>query len=660
MLKFIRQIKSALSSDLTPSDLATHLSELDPKYTFKERMVALGLIMDWIRLPVKSPPPEGVPSYVHSRDLRFKFLFQFLERHPEEAQHLASTLQELMVPGGAVGLYCLIGISEKPGFFVELTNRMVQNSLPDTFTEKDISETFKNLFAAEEDAIWIETSFKNILPAFEEFAHKNSISFDAVKNDRIEAMIILGAKIASLGTDQDIRRRLDKKRFTDSSFLRLNRAINREQRDDELILREVSASRLDLQTIRNNIEATGVSVDLIFKLEKISSILDRIEMLIYLEREAGPVMTGQFIGRLVRDELKSRSVNDYIRENLHLLTRKIVERAGEKGDHYIATTKDEKRTLFIAAALAGILTTFTAVVKFYIGAFHLPLFFEGFFFFVNYAFGFLAMQKWHLALSSKQPAYLASALSRKFESFMKTKELDEVTSEVKKIVNSQLLTTFGNLLLVIPVTIAVDWAWVYLFGHHIMTADYAASTIDKHNIFTSLTIPFAILTGVCLWLSSVVAGWVENWLVFREIPEAIRNNTLLKNAFGKVHVNSMADQFAATMGGIAGNTSIAFLLATPIIIGKFSGLPLDIRHVTLATGTITLALNSMEWDFLRDWPTMLNMVLSVLTIGFFNFTVSFYCSIRMAAMARNVDSRYLKIIFKYSFRKRTRPLAGQQ
>lgn len=652
MLKFIRQIKSALSSDLTPSDLATHLSELDPKYSFKERMVALALIMDWIRLPVKSPPAEGVPAFVHSRDLRFKFLFQFLERHPEEAKHLAATLQEIIVPGGAVGLYCLIGISEKPGFFVELTNRLVQKSLPDTFTEKDISETFKNLFATEEDAIWIETSFKNILPLFEEFASQNSISFDALKNDRLEAMIILGAQIASLGTSQDIRRRLDKKRFIDSSFLRLNRAINKEQRDDQLILKEISASRIDLQTIRQNIEATGVSVDLIFKLEKIDSILDRIEMLIYLSQESGPAMNGQFVGRLIRDELKSRSVNDYIRENIHLLTRKIVERAGEKGDHYIANTSDEKKSLFYAAALAGILTTFTAVVKFYIGAFHLPLFFEGFFFFINYAFGFLAMQKWHLALSSKQPAYTASALSRKFEAFKQTKELDEVTSEVKKIINSQMITTFGNLLLVIPVTIAVDWGWYYAFGHHIMSAEYAASTIDKHNIFTSLTVPFAILTGVLLWLSSVVAGWVENWLVFREIPEAIRVNSLLKTALGKNQVNAMADHFAATMGGIAGNVSIAFFLATPIIIGKFTAIPLDIRHVTLATGTMTLALNSLEWDFFKDWPTMLNMVLSVIVIGFFNFGISFYCSIRMAAMARNVESRYLKIIFKYSFRKR--------
>lgn len=658
MLKLIRRIRVALSSDLTPTDLATHLNDLDPKFSFKDRMIALSLIMDWIRLPVKSPAPEGIPDFIHSRNLRLKFLFQFLERHPEEGTFLAGILQEIIIPGGAVGLYCLTGISENPGFLIELSNRLVEKALPDTFTEKDISETFKNLFATEEDAAWVESSFNQILPLITEFAQRYAISFESLRNDKDEAMIVLGAQVASLGTNKDIRRRLDKQRFSDSSFLRLNRAINRDQREDGLILREISESRLDLQTIRKNIEATGVSVDLIFKLEKIDSILDRIEMLIYLGKEYGqdarPVITGQFIGRLIRDELKSRSVNDYIRENIHLLTRKIVERAGEKGEHYIASTPSERRDLFKAAALAGLLTTFTAVVKYYIGIFHLPLFFEGFFFFMNYALGFLMMQKWHLALSSKQPAYTASALSTKFESFKRTKELDEVTSEVKKITHSQLITTVGNLLLVIPFTIAVDWGWYYFSGQHMMSAEYAVATLGKHDIFTSLTIPYAILTGIFLWLSSVVAGWVENWLVFRDIPEALRNNNLLKDTLGKAQVNFMANHFASTMGGIAGNLSIAFFLAAPIIIGKFTALPLDIRHVTLAAGTVTLALNSLEWNFLNDWPVMLRMVISILTIGFFNFSVSFYCALKMAANARKVESKYLKIIFKFAFYRKNK------
>jgi site-specific recombinase len=497
---------------------------------------------------------------------------------------------------------------------------------------------------------------KNILPLFDVFSIRHNLNFDGVKSDRRDAMIMLGAQAATLGTSKDIRRRLHGRRLTDYSFIRLNAVINSGGSQDE-ILQEISHSRLDLQLVRNNIESTGVSVDLIFRLEKIHSILDRIEMLIYLSRDYGKgaeahLVLGQFFGRLIRDDLRSLGVKLYIQENLHLLTRKIVERSGEKGTHYIANTPEEKKKLFVASTWAGVLTAFTALIKFLIGLQGFPIFFEGVFFFVNYAVGFLSLQKWHLALSSKQPAYTASALSKKFEAFKQTKELHEISLEIRKIISSQFLTTVGNLLWVAPVIIAIDWMWFWMAGEHIMTVSQAHDVIKKHNIFTGLTIPYAILTGVLLWLSSVIGGWVENWLVFREIPEAMRINQFLKRILGKDQINFIANHFAGTMGGIIGNLAIAFFLAAPIIIGKFTGLPLDIRHVTLAAGTVTLALNAVEWNLSQNWDSILIMAVSIAVIGILNFSVSFYFAIRMAALARNVESRYLKIIFKYSFRKR--------
>ena len=657
MFKFIRRIKAALKADLGQADLTTLLNSLNPKNSYVERLNSLSEIMEWIRLPIKSQTESSVPDFIHSRDVRVKFLFQYLDRNQVQAQNLADTLKEIIVPGAAVGLYCLTGLSENQGFFHELSNRLVQRALPDTYTEKDISSIFKILFKEEEDAQWLEHSFKQILPLFLEFTQKHEISFVDLKADRFEAMVILSAQVATLGTTKDIRRRVDEPRLIDSSFLRLNAAINRDlEGSHENVLRLISQSRLDLQSVRQNIEESGVSVDLIFRLEKISSILDRIEMLIYLGKDymkdTKPIIIGQFMGRLVRDELRNLGVKSYLKENLHLLTRKIVERAGEKGQHYIANTRDEKLELFKASAWAGVLTSFTAFVKYIIGVSNFALFFEGFFFFINYAFGFLAMQKFHLALSSKQPAYTASALARKFEAFKQSRELDEVTSEVKKIMNSQYLTTIGNLLWVVPSVMILDWLWYYMMGSHFMTEIEAMAVMEKHHLYHSLTIPFAILTGVFLWLSSVIAGWVENWLVFRDIPLAMKFNPFLKKILKRDHLNFIANHFAGTMGGIAGNLSIAFFLAFPIIIGKFTAIPLDIRHVTLAAGTVTFALNAIEWDVFSHWDLILNMFLSITVIGLLNFSVSFYCALRMAAMAQNIDPKYLKIIFKYTFVKR--------
>lgn len=641
---------------MVTSDLSTALDSLSSEYSLQERVTTLGEIMDWVRLPVKTTHSEDVLEYVHSRDVRIKFLFSFLERHPEKSQNLANTIQDLIQPGSAVGLYCLTGLSSNSGFFTELGNRIVQRILPDTYSEEDLSEIFKVLFKEEEDAVWIEHSLKNIQPLFEAFAARHSISFDNIRADRKDSMVILGAQVATLGSSKEFRRRLPGKRLTNYSFIKLNAMINSENFTEEQILEEITRSRLDLQTVRNNIESSGVSVDLIFKMEKMNSTLNRIETLIYLSRTysktVSPIVLGQFFSRLIRDEMKNQGVKVYIQENLHLLTRKIVERSGEKGEHYIATTKEEKHHLFVAATWAGVLTAFTALAKFLISAQKFSIFFEGFFFFINYAIGFLLLQKWHLALSSKQPAYTASALSKKFEDFKKTKELSVVIQEVKKIANSQFLTTVGNLLWVVPVAILLDYVFVIASGDHLMTVKEARYVLHKHNIFTSFTIPFAFLTGILLWLSSVVGGWIENWLVFRDVPETMRTSPVLKKVFGKDQLNNISNQFAGTMGGIIGNITIAFFLSAPWAIGKFMGFNLDIRHVTLGTGTITLAFNALEWNIFEYWDQMIIMILSISMIGFLNFSVSFYCAIRMAAIARGIDSKYIKTVFKYSFSRR--------
>src|SRR5690606_23804194 len=120
--------------------------------------------------------------------------------------------------------------------------------------------------------------------------------------------------------------------------------------------------------------------------------------------------------------------------------------AGDRGDHYIAGDHKERVSLFIAASWAGVLTAFTAVVKYGIGVGRFPALIEGLFFFLNYAVGFLLMQRWHLALSSKQPAYMASALARRFEDFKETRSLAPLIVEIRKIFHSQLIAAVANLL----------------------------------------------------------------------------------------------------------------------------------------------------------------------------------------------------------------------
>lgn len=652
MLNIFRRINEAMNPTLDRADLISSLTNLDAKYSYEENIKALGKILSWIRLPLKTEGSVSAEA-LQARNIRLKFLFQLLERHPIEAKLLADIIQKSISAGDAVGLYCMTGISENTGFLGELSNRMVKRILPDAHREKDLAEKISFIFTDPEDADWFGSCHQEIIKPFMMFSNTHGINFSSLLQDTETALAILSAQVTVLGTSREIRIRLTDQRLANSSFIFLNTALASIDGQTR-IFPELANCRMALKQVRKNINETGVSVDLIIKLEKIDSILDRIEILLQLQKSSAEErvhLISIFMARLIKDELKTHGVKEYIKENLHLLTRKIVERAGERGEHYIVNSLADRNAILSAASWAGVLTAFTALVKYLVSAAALPLFFEGFLFFLNYAFGFIMIQKFHLSLSSKQPAYMASALSEKFEDFKKTRRLDELTLTLRKITISQLYSTFGNLLWVMPVTIILDLLWVMVSGQHIMDPEYAKENIVKHNPMQSLTIFYAALTGVLLWGSSVITGLVENWIVFRNVPAALRFSPFLNNLLGKIRVNSLADNLAKTTGEIAGNLAIAFLLVAPMVISRMTAIPLDVRHVTLATGSLTMSLCALEWN-LSEWPMFITVLFSVLVIGTLNFTVSFYLAIRMAAMARNVDPKYLKVIFRFAFKKR--------
>jgi site-specific recombinase len=76
---------------------------------------------------------------------------------------------------------------------------------------------------------------------------------------------------------------------------------------------------------------------------------------------------------------------------------------------------------------------------------------------------------------------------------------------------------------------------------------------------------------------------------------------------------------------------------TPIA-GKFFGLPLDVRHVTLSAGALTLAVCSRGAANLNT-PEVRAAALGIAVIGTLNFGVSFVLAISIALRAREVAYR---------------------
>jgi site-specific recombinase len=78
------------------------------------------------------------------------------------------------------------------------------------------------------------------------------------------------------------------------------------------------------------------------------------------------------------------------------------------------------------------------------------------------------------------------------------------------------------------------------------------------------------------------------------------------------------------------------MLGMTPVMGKFFGLPLDVRHVTLSTGALTLSVLALGPEALST-EAFWGAAAGIATIGALNFGVSFVLALAVALRARQAD-----------------------
>jgi site-specific recombinase len=332
--------------------------------------------------------------------------------------------------------------------------------------------------------------------------------------------------------------------------------------------------------------------------------------------------------------VRDRSVRDMFSTNLHLLARKVIEHAGETGEHYITTTRRQWWKMLASGGGGGVVTGATIVVKYLVLWGHFPLFVEGSFAAANYAASFLLMQLCGFTLATKQPSMIAAALAGSLHGSGEkaADELDDLVTLIQRICRSQLAAAIGNVALVTVAALLFNTVYVRLHGAPFLDVHAAEHTLQSFDPLHSGTIFFAALTGVLLWLSSLGAGWLENWVTYRRLPDAIANHRLGR-VVGRGTMRWIARKLQHSVAGIGGNVAIGFLLGMTPAIGSFFGIPLEVRHVTLSTGSLALA----TWTLGIGAPHFFAAVAGIGVMLALNFGVSFACALFVALRARGIN-----------------------
>jgi site-specific recombinase len=633
----VQSLASILERFLEATDLSTRLD------AFVE-------LKEWVAR--RSPSPAG-------HDLtRLETLLSLIESQSELRVRFQAGVREILTEVRSVELFAEAGLHPREGLWSEAVRRLVEEVLPSAREDTDLAKLVFRLYPTSQA---IERLVALPDETFERMARLISPVDDVSawrvqREDLAQAFRLLGVHVAGIGLSPGLRARSHSATIEDSPFYQL------QQTSGELVRRgggepalenwrkQLLRCREELEYVHQRMEDTGVSTALVFDLGTIERAMARMESIVEVLFLAGPHDAIGASKRLLDDIMNARrddtSLRALFRENSALIARKVVERTGKAGEHYIANSPSEYRAIWKASLGGGLLTVLTAALKLRIVEAHFPPFIEGIVAGTNYAVSFLVLQHFHLALATKQPSVTAATFAGIVRTTHGRAQLERLTQFISRITRSQLASAAGNLLAVCLGCIVFARLWALIFSRPYLTVPSAEHVYKTLDPLASGTMLFAALTGLILWISALAGGWFENFATFNRVPEAIAHHPLGRR-FGRERMQRLADSVDANLSAWTTCIVLGYLLGFVPGIGSFLGIPLDVRHVTLSTGTLALAAASFgrEWLY-RGW--FIYTVLGVAVTFVLNLGVSFSIAAAVAMKAYGVSRHDQLRLMRYA------------
>ncbi|TNF59658.1 MAG: recombinase [Burkholderiales bacterium] len=633
-------------------DLKTLLDALDPDAPLAQRHLWLIEVLRWIRGEAVDPQA----SVGHVR--------QLLETVQEDAAWLARWRRWWERFVQAVDVTPLLadhGFAPRTAFLSELGHRLRRKLLPGTPETNDMSDLFGLLLPSRFDVRWLQALDTRTLQKLHQVLLAppagTAQPTEGVRvppptpwqNALLDALVFSVGQVSATGFASEIRVRMSHEEQARQAFhalpvqaealrrsaLRHGARSGQARYEAEKLKNQLGVCQVAAETVYAHLEEHGVSVGIVFRLRQLSERVLRIHQLLdCLLSDQPERATAALLADLAQLGLDNRSIRSLIANSTGLTAAKVAERSAETGERYITRNAAEYRQMLGKAAGGGALLGLTTWIKFGLSGLALSAFWAGFAAGLNYAVSFVLIQLLQFTVATKQPAVTAPAMAARLKDIRRLGAVRGFVDEVAHLFRSQIASIFGNVGLVIPVVLLASIALSLVTGHHMIGPDKAGHVIDSLSLLGPSAL-FAALTGVLLFASSIVAGWVENWFVYYRLDSAIRHNPRFTRWLGRERAARWARFFRDNISGLAANISLGMMLGLLPAFAQFFGLGLDIRHVTLAAGQLAAAAAALGTDVLHRadfwWA-----VAGVAVIGPVNLLVSFYLAFRLALKAQGV------------------------
>jgi site-specific recombinase len=601
-----------------------------------------------------------------------QILLREMDEHPILLSNLHNALLSQFVQTDLTTALTESGIPLANGFWQEFFGRLRHKLIPALQNENDFLYIISNIFYRSDDFKWVDAIphdqwkrfFENIGLAF-------SVDDKHVLLQLMRSLKILSVQVANLGLEKEVREHLVTGNIDENPFLNQTEMIRKienafvaqdekELGDASERLHSLARRGIDsIEYIRQNHSHSGTSIHQTYILLILSNKLGRVELITDILDGNSQFNSDNFISffkMLVRNENTKNSIRAFLSQSLGYVAYQIAEHKGSKGSHYITTNHREYNMMMWSAMKGGGITAFIALFKNLLTSFELPIFWHGFAYSMNYSIGFLLIDATGSTLATKQPAFTASAVASSLDTKGNTYKpnMYNLAVTVARVSRSQIASFIGNLLFVFPGSFLLAWLYDIITKTKILEGDKAMAMLESQHPWHSLSLLYACNTGVFLFLSGIIAGYVQNKILYGRIGDRLKNHPWWRAGASPEKRIRRVKFIEKNAGAMIGNISLGFMLGMSSIVSKILGIPFDIRHITISAGNVSIALYGLG---IRNIPVayLITIFFGVLAIGLLNFLVSFSLAFIVAVRSRGVELRdypeFLGILSRYFMKK---------
>lgn len=602
-----------------------------------------------------------------------RLLIKLLNKHPEYANGLAVFIFTLLNKHNCIASFTDTGIFSDEGFSNSLMRLVGHRIAPLLPEDNSVVDLVDFLFDNKDDLHWLNSIdptlwYQLIDLLVVDDDHLNLVA--TAKNNILNAMVILSYRISGVGLHPDLMKSYPQMLDYSAAFVAQNQEAvlfadeyrkahqldkHRDVKPHEdidpaplLVMLEQCDNIVNM--VRKRIYKTGISIRLTNMLLRLEQSIKRMRILSELladnqkNRDKALVELAEAIIVSVK---RRYSIGYLINNNTKLLSRKITENSGRVGEHYISTDKSGYIKMFKKAAIGGFIIAFMATMKILSYDLDLAPMSRAFVNSMIYGLGFVFIHIIHGTVATKQPAMTAAAIASTISdsSGKKSHKLAKLSELMVDIMRTQFIAIMGNVLIAMPLALAISFAWFQYSGVAMITTEKAGYLLQDLDPIHSPALFHAAIAGVYLFLAGLIAGYYDNLALFNNIGARIANHRLLLKVMPKSWVERLGTFVDNNLGAIMSNFLFGVFLGSTATIGYIFGMPLDIRHIAFSSANFAHGLFNIAADDF-SLAVVLMSLLGVALIGIINLLVSFSLAMIVAMRSKGVHLPEWKTVGK--------------